>query len=158
MHLKGVIYHFFMYHQVVYHKKNMKVGIFLGFFEIWGKIEPIFWKMSFWKSAKNGHFHHKRCIFAPKNKKIENVFQAEIFNIFYYNLAKFQVSSTYLSWLLFKNVILSYRAFKSPRDSFFEKSARFCPIFRKILKIFQLSCFFMVYYLVVHEKMTNNTF
>ena len=71
--------------------------------------------------------------------------------------SKFQLCSTFLAKLVSKNVILRYRDLKSLRDSFFEKSARFRPIFPKILKIFQLSCFFMVYYLGVHEKMTNNT-
>jgi len=49
------------------------------------------------KISQNGRFHHKQCIFGQKNPNFENVFQAEFFNHLYHNLAKFQLSRTFLS-------------------------------------------------------------
>ena len=110
------------------------------------------------QSVKTAIFTTSDVFLAQKIQISKMFFKQNFLIIFYYNLANFQVYSSSRTKALWKNVILSYRAFQSPRNSFQVKSARFCPIFSKIQKIFQLLRFFMVYYLGIHEKMTNNPF
>ena len=65
---------------------------------------------------------------------------------FFSNLAKFQLCSIFLSWLLFKNVILRYRDFKA-RDPFLAKIGLFsADIFINIQSI----QFSLVFYGLVH--------
>ena len=57
-------------------------------------------------------------IFDQKWANFENVFQRIVWTIFLYNLANFHVSSTFLSRVDLKSVILSNRTFKSLRNPF----------------------------------------
>ena len=95
------------------------------------------------KMAKIANFCRKMAVILKKMKILKNL--APVFcHHGGYIWSKFQLHSPFLAKLVSTNLILRYRDFKSSRDSFFEKSAQFCPIFSKILKIFQFLWFFMV--------------
>ena len=113
------------------------------------------------KIAENGNFSPFLAIFSDfrpfLGQKIKNFkmwVQRIIFTILYYNLAKFGVSSTFLPWLLFKNVILRYRAFKFSGPPFFTKFQVPAPISGQKMKFFQ---FFLkpLWRTINYTKLTN---
>ena len=117
-------------------EKNMKHGIFSGF-------QP--------NVVKNGNFTTSNVFFTRKIK-ISKFWALNFFlTIFYYNLAEFQVCRTFLAWLLFENVILSNRDFKLRAAHFWVKFTFFRPNLAEILKIYHVSCFFLIKYLVYYE-------
>ena len=61
------------------------------------------------KTAVSTDFNHEQCVFAQKIEISKIWFQQQHKKHFHYNLAKFTVFRTFISWLLFKNVSLSHR-------------------------------------------------
>ena len=62
--------------------------------------------------AKNPIFPDLRARCGPKNQNLKKSLIQIVLIIFYYNLTKFHKKTSYLSGVIFKNVILRYRGLK----------------------------------------------